>query len=291
MTMPALRHVNEIWVSSEFGANGLRRVTDKPVRVMPHPTHAPARSGVRIPEVADDVFTFLFVFDYLSVFERKNPVGLVEAFESAFPDPGEARLVIKSINGPQRPVDRERLLYAISDRPDIVLVERYLDRHELDGLMWNADCYVSLHRSEGFGLTMAEMMAIGKPVIATRYSGNLEFMDETNSILVGQKWTPVPAGCDPYPYDIGLGWANPIRRQAVQAMRMMVENPALREQLGAQAARTIARNFSTEALGRAASARLDEIKELRSQTRVARLLAESRRRLRRVATKHSRASD
>ena len=283
MTTPALRYVDEIWVSSEFGAKGLRLATDKPVRVMPHPTHAPARSDVRIPEVADDVFTFLFVFDYLSVLERKNPVGLVEAFAEAFPDPGEARLVIKSINGAKRPTDRERLLYAIGDRPDIVLVERYLDRDELDGLMWNADCFVSLHRSEGFGQTLAEMMAIGKPVIATRYSGNLAFMDETNSILVGQKWTPVPAGCDPYSAHIGLGWANPIRRQAARAMRRMVEDAALRERLGAQAARTIADNFSTEALGRAARARLDEIRELRSQTPVGRLLAESRRRLRKVA--------
>jgi glycosyltransferase involved in cell wall biosynthesis len=283
MTKPALRYVDEIWVSSEFGAAGLRRVTDKPVRVMPQPAHAPAPSDVRIPELEDDLFTFLFVFDYLSVFERKNPVGVVDAFAEAFPDPGKARLVIKSINGDRRPVDRERLLYAIGDRPDIALVERYLDRDELDGLMWNADCYVSLHRSEGFGQTMAEMMAIGKPVIATRYSGNLAFMDETNSLLVGQKWTPVPAGCDPYPDDIGLGWAKPIRRQAVQAMRRMVEEPALREQLGAQAARTIADNFSAEALGLAAKARLDEIRELRSQTPVGRLLAESRRRLRAVA--------
>ena len=175
-------------MSSEFNAKGLRTVTDKPVHVVPHPTHAPrSERSCRIPELADeDLFTFLFVFDYLSVLERKNPVGLIEAFVQAFPTPGEARLIIKSINGAKRPADRERLLYAIGDRPDIVLVERYLDREELDGLMWNADCYVSLHRSEGFGQTLAEMMAIGKPVIATRYSGNLAFMDKTNSILVGQ---------------------------------------------------------------------------------------------------------
>ena len=284
LTTPALRLVDEIWVSSEFNAKGLQQVTDKPVRVVPHPTHAPPYSDVRIPELADeDVFTFLFVFDYFSVLERKNPVGLVEAFVSAFPEPGEARLVIKSINGAKRPADRERLLYAIGDRPDIMLVERYLDRAELDGLMWNADCYVSLHRSEGFGQTVAEMMAIGKPVIATRYSGNLAFMDKTNSILVGQQWTPVPPGSEPYPSNIGLGWADPIRRQAARAMRKMVEDPALRERLGAKAARTIAREFSTEALGRVATARLDEIRELRSRTPVGRLLAESRRRLRRVA--------
>ena len=86
-------------MSSEFNAKALRQLTDKPVSWSRSPTHAPPRSRRGILEIADDdVFTFLFVFDYFSVLERKNPVGLVAAFCQAFPEPGEARLIIKTIN-------------------------------------------------------------------------------------------------------------------------------------------------------------------------------------------------
>ncbi len=100
--------------------------------------------------------------------------------------------------------------------------------------MWNADCYVSLHRSEGFGQTLAETMAIGKPVIATRYSGNLAFMATDNSVLVGHVKVPVRPGSEPYPTMAALG--APKLDQAA-AMRQMFEDAELRERLGGAAAR------------------------------------------------------
>ncbi|QIK75956.1 glycosyltransferase family 4 protein [Nocardioides piscis] len=252
---PAIEPLDEIWVTSSFTADVLRAATDKPVHVLPLPVHSPERSDVVVPELGDsDVFTYLFVFDYLSVFQRKNPLGLVAAYTEAFPAPGEARLVIKSINRAKRPDHAEHLAYAIRDRPDIVVIDRYLSRGELDALMWRADCYVSLHRSEGFGFTMAEEMAIGKPVIATGYSGNMEFMTPANSRPLRHRMVSVPPDAEPYPE--GASWAEPRRGHAVTAMRRVLEDAELRARLGREAAATIAERHSVEALARAVLERL-----------------------------------
>lgn len=252
------RFLDEIWVCSEFNRAAIAPHTNIPVTVVPHPAHSPAESDAQLSEAPDDgVFTYLFVFDYLSVFERKNPVGLVEAFTQAYPVPGDARLVIKAINGDKLQADRERLRYLVADRPDIVLIERYLSRPELDYLMRRADCYVSLHRSEGFGQTLAEMMAIGKPVIATGYSGNLEFTREDNAFLVPYTLIPVPTGCPPYPTT--ANWADPDLDEAARLMRLVREDEALRRDRAARAAATIREEFSTESLARVAAARLQQI--------------------------------
>lgn len=254
----SLDEVDEVWVCSEFNAAAIRPHTSKPVTVVPHPAHAPVRSDVRVTEIADPArFTFLFVFDFLSVGERKNPWGLIEAFKRAFPEQGEAQLVIKSINGKRRPADLERLRYAAADRDDVLLIERYLDRAELDGLMWGADCYVSLHRSEGFGQTLAETMAIGKPVIATGYSGNLAFMREDNSYLVRHTLAPVPPGCDPYPPT--AVWADPDLDHAAELMREVFEDPVAARDRGEAAATYIAEHFSTASLAEHARTRLEQI--------------------------------
>jgi len=273
-----LQWLDEVWVCSEFNAKALRRHTDKPVTIVPHPAHAPRPSTWLPREIADEeVFTFLFVFDQFSVQERKNPVGLIEAFERAFPTPGEARLVIKSINGDKRPVAQEQLRYVANRRPDIRLIERYLLREELDGLMWNADCYVSLHRSEGFGQTLAEMMAIGKPVIATNWSGNLAFMTEENSLLVGHNKVMVGEGHEPYPP--ASRWAAPKIDQAAEQMRRVFDDVDLRERLGRAAERTIAEKQSTMALADVARQRLDEIRQQRASGRYGNVLRRSKERI------------
>ena len=130
-----------------------------------------------------DKFIFLFSFDLLSVLERKNPIGLIQAFIKAFPSTDNATLVIKTINGDKRCLEMEKLRYAVHGRSDIILMDGYLSPIKNSTLTALSDCYVSLHRSEGFGLTIAEAIALGKPVIATGYSGNIEFTNEDNSYL------------------------------------------------------------------------------------------------------------
>jgi glycosyltransferase involved in cell wall biosynthesis len=225
--------VDEVWTASRFVADAIGRVSPKPVHCLPLPLLPPAvaAGATRATFGIPDGYLFLFTFDYLSVFERKNPCDLVEAFTRAFA-PGEGPcLVLKSINGDKRLVDRERLLACIAGRSDIVLIEEYLAAGMKNALLDLCDCYVSLHRSEGLGLTMAETMALGKPVIATGYSGNLQFMTRENSFLVDYRLVPVPAGCAPYA--AGTPWAQPDLDEAAALMRQVFldrDSAALRGQ-------------------------------------------------------------
>jgi len=141
--------------------------------------------------------------------------------------------VIKTINGERRRTDRERLRRACSSRSDILLVEDYLSSDQLTSLMAEATAYVSLHRSEGYGLTMAESMALGRPVIATGYSGNLDFMTEENSLLVPYRLVPVGAGAGPYPST--SHWAEPDVAVAAQHLRRVIDDPEFARDLGERA--------------------------------------------------------
>jgi glycosyltransferase involved in cell wall biosynthesis len=164
---------------------------------------------------------FLFIFDYYSTIERKNPVGLIEAFKQAFA-PGEGPvLVVKSINGHNNRGKREALRHAASGRSDILLVDEFYSPEHKSGIVSLCDAYVSLHRGEGFGLGMAEAMALGKPTIGTRYSGNLAFMDDQNSYLVDFELGTVPEGAGPYP--AGSEWANPDVDHAARLMRFVYD--------------------------------------------------------------------
>jgi SAM-dependent methyltransferase/glycosyltransferase involved in cell wall biosynthesis len=228
-------YVDEIWSISEFARQAIATISTKPVYAFPLPIVEPqvdmtvGRSQLGLP----DGFMFLFCFDLLSIFERKNPLGLIEAYSKAF-RPGEGPLlVIKAVNGQFEAGSLERLKLAASRRPDIIVLDKYLDPETNMALMVASDCYVSLHRSEGFGLTMAEAMALGKPVIATAYSGNLDFMTADTSYLV--PWAPgkVPIGCSPY--RAGARWAEPDLDAAAQIMRKVYNNPLLAAEIGRRA--------------------------------------------------------
>ena len=200
---------------------------------------------------------FLFSFDYLSTAERKNPEGLVDAFTSAFAPGDGPVLVIKSINADRRPGEAERLRLRAAAEADVVLLEEYLDASHRDALVALCDCYVSLHRSEGLGLTMAEAMAWGKPVIATNYGSNLQFMTDENSFLVPWQPAAIPAGAAPYP--AGGVWADPDLDAAARLMRAVIDEPEIAAARGARAAADIATMHSAAVAGQQIKARLDEI--------------------------------
>jgi glycosyltransferase involved in cell wall biosynthesis len=249
--------VDEIWVYSRFMAENIGAVAPVPVIALPPPVAPPPTAGEQLRLGVPPGFLFLFVFDYLSTVQRKNPVGLIEAFKSAFA-PGEGpQLLIKTINAPLRALAEEEVLWAAHGREDVHVVDRSLSAQELHALMAACDCYASLHRSEGFGLTMAEAMAIGKPVIGTRYSGNVDFMDDENSYLVDFAVARVGPDCEIYPPE--GEWAEPSVEHAAQLMRSVVEEPEEAARRGARAARDIARELSPEATGAAMRARLQEL--------------------------------
>jgi len=249
--------VDEIWVYSHFMATNIGAATSKPVIALPPPVQRPATPAEPVRLGVPQGYLFLFAFDYLSTIQRKNPVGLIDAFKRAFaPDEGP-QLLIKTINAPLRPLAEEAVLWAAHGREDIHVIDRSLSAGERDGLMAACDCYVSLHRSEGFGLTMAEAMAIGKPVIATGYSGNVDFMRAANSHLVDYEIGLVGPECEIYPAD--GEWAQPSVAHAAELMRRVVARPEEAAALGARAAQDIARELSPQATGAAMRARLEAL--------------------------------
>jgi hypothetical protein len=251
--------VDEIWVYSRFMAENIGAVAPVPVFALPPPVQAPAEPAAALRLGVPDGFLFLFVFDYLSTIQRKNPVGLIEAFKLAFA-PGEGpRLLIKTINAPLRPLAEEELLWAAHGRSDIHVIDRSLSGEAMDGLMAACDCYVSVHRAEGFGLTMAEAMAIGKPVIGTGYSGNVDFMDGENSYLVDYTIGRVGPECEIYPPE--GEWAEPSIEHAAELMRSVRSEPAAAMAKGERARADVSRLLSAAVTGRRMRERLERLGE------------------------------
>ena len=249
--------VDEVWVATEHIADALRSLTKKPVRTVrvpltPGPVGEISRKELGMPEG----FCFLFVFDYRSVFRRKNPLGLVQAFKDAFEPGAGPSLVIKSICGDEFPADRAELVEAVADRPEIHLVEDTVPVEAKNAMIANCDCYVSLHRSEGLGLTMAEAMYFGRPVIATAYSGNLDFMTEENSFLVPYAAAKIGPHADPYPPD--GEWAEPDLAAAAAMMRAVVADPEAAAARARRAAIDIRYTHSPEAAAASIEARVAE---------------------------------
>jgi glycosyltransferase involved in cell wall biosynthesis len=238
-------YVDEVWVPSMYVRDAVARDAEVPVLVMPIPVDAPqppaaSRSELRLPLG----FVFLTVLDLVSA-ERKNPFDTIAAFTRAF-EPGEGpTLVVKTINGHERkPGILAELVAAASDRPDVVVRDGYVSPAERDALVATCDCFVSLHRSEGYGLTLAEAMAFGKPVLATGYSGNLEFMDPEASYLVPYELVPVPT--EWWAHAPGAMWAQPDVAAAAEAMRQVYDHPESAGVVGVRARERILSRYSPE---------------------------------------------
>jgi len=256
--------VDEIWVYSTYVAEQIGRASPVPVIPVPLPVEAPPPVRAHVPfDLPADAFVFLFVFDHLSTVERKNPLGLIEAFRTAFEPGAGPRLVVKTINGHLRREAHERLRWAAGGREDILIADASLASDALAALYARADCYVSLHRSEGFGLTLAESMILGKPVIATAYGGNTDFMTPLNSYLVDWTLREVGPHAEHYPRD--GHWAEPSVEHAAALMRAVYENPEERHRRGERARADITATLNPRAVGAIGRARLARI--VRSEER------------------------
>jgi glycosyltransferase involved in cell wall biosynthesis len=266
--LEGLRFVDEVWVASEYVRRAIAAQADVPVHVVPLPIEAPT-TPPRSPAEQDlpGRFTFLFVFDFVSA-QRKNPTAVVEAFKQAF-EPGEGPvLVMKSINGKERkPQWLDDLVSATEGRPDIRVIDAYVAADQRDALLAACDCYVSLHRSEGFGLTVAEAMAHGKPVIATGYSGNLEFMNESNGYLVPYLLTQIPE--DWWAYSPGADWAEPDVGAAAMLMRAVYDDQEEARSRGARAREDVLNAFSLDRTAEFITDRLRDVRGRGGRTQVA----------------------
>lgn len=253
--------VDEIWVYSHYVQGILSHVSPVPVVRVPLPIVAPPAGADLGEHALPDGFTFMFLFDFYSTLARKNPLGLVEAFTRAF-TPGEGPLlVLKSHNGDFKPERLAQLREAAADRGDIHVIDRFFSAADMAALMRRADCYVSLHRAEGFGLTLGETMALGKPVIATGFSANLDFMTSDNSYLV--RYQEVEVGREGENYPASGTWAEPDLEHAAQLMREVWERQDEARARGERAQREITEPFSLEAIGETARLRLKRLAAVR----------------------------
>ncbi len=256
------RLVDEIWTPSAYSKRCIEAAAAKPVLTFPHPVREPAvpagrvRSRLGIPAG----FVFLFMFDFFSTLERKNPIGLADAFGRAFEPCEGPTLVLKSINGSREPLEMERLRHAVGDRPDIVLIDEHLSSSECAALLAEADCYISLHRAEGFGLTIADAMARGTPVIASGYSGNLEFTSDDTAYLVPVR--RVPVGPDVCPYPAGDVWGDPDLDVAAELMRRVYRHPAEARRKATAARRAILTEHGHARAARFLTAQFERIQDL-----------------------------
>jgi glycosyltransferase involved in cell wall biosynthesis len=255
--------VDEVWTYSDYVTHVLSAASPVPVVTMPPPVLPPRGAG-RAPDLGldADAFTFLFSFDFFSTTRRKNPTGLVRAYAQAFGPEDATQLVVKTFNGDAKPESLRELIGVTADRPDVHVVDRFLPVEEKNALLARSDCFVSLHRAEGFGLSLAEAMLLGKPVVATGYSGNLQFMTPANSWLVGYELTRVGPGSSIYPAD--AVWADPAIDHAAELLReVRAGGQAVRER-AERGRRDVAELLSPERTGAAARARLERLAALRA---------------------------
>jgi glycosyltransferase involved in cell wall biosynthesis len=256
----AFEHLDEVWGASEHITTAIAEASPIPVSkvrlpVVPTPPSTASRSHLGLPED----FTFLFVFDHHSILKRKNPIGLIESFTRAFTPGSGASLVLKSINADQYPEDRDRVRAAAGEHPDVHLIDSYVSAGDKSAMIASCDCYVSLHRSEGFGLTLAEAMYFGRPVIGTGYSGNLDFMTEDNSYLVEHAMRPIGPGSEPYPAE--GEWAEPDLEHAAHLLRRVFDDRDAAMERGLRGATDIRRTHSPGAAGESVERRLEEIRQ------------------------------
>jgi glycosyltransferase involved in cell wall biosynthesis len=267
--MASVHRVDEIWVATEYVQHIFERTTDKPVIVVPAVVEGETSAAFdrRHFGLPQRPVLYFYSFDASSSYARKNPLGFVRAFARAFPAEQRGRdaaLVLKAMRLDWFP-ELERLLRREVARVGGTLITDDLTNEEMTSLLHCADVYVSLHRSEGFGLGMAEAMRLGKPVISTAYSGSVDFATADNSLQVGyrlvaisdedHRFHPAMTGL----YRAGQLWADPDLDQAAYWMRMLLERPAERRRLGQAARRTILTDFSRQRAGQRARARLDQI--------------------------------
>jgi glycosyltransferase involved in cell wall biosynthesis len=248
----AAEGLEAIWTPSEFSARGIRRTlgSSVPVAVIPHSV-APPQFGApaALPfSLPNGVTLFGFFFDARSVIERKNPADLLRAFRLAFKKDDRVALVLK-VSHPESAPDTMRRLEALADGLRVVwLRDERLDDAQISTLLSKLDVYASLHRAEGFGLGLAEAMALGKPVVATGFSGNLEFMDERSARLVRYREVVTERAYGAYPR--GTRWAQPDVEHAAEIFRKLAGSRELRSEIGKRARQRIEETLAPRVVAR-----------------------------------------
>ncbi|HWA10206.1 MAG TPA: glycosyltransferase family 4 protein [Opitutaceae bacterium] len=257
--MPAFDFFDEVWCPSDFTREAIAMKSPVPVLTMPHAIAFERPAGNFRPrfQLPADPFLFLFVYDLNSYSERKNPRAVIEAFRQSGLAGRGAALVVKVQNTAGNESDFAALQSAVADLPGTRLIAETLTRAEIYQLESACDCFVSLHRAEGFGLAVAECMYLGKPVISTDWSATAEYVTPANGCPV--RCRPVTLERNHGPYMKGSTWADPDVAHAAECMRRVFSDRALAAQLGAAARATIETRFAPAVIGARYRRRLESI--------------------------------
>ena len=257
-----LEQFDEVWAASDFAYDAIRPAVRRPVLHIPnacepHITTPLDRSHFGIPAGR---LAILFFFDFRSHSTRKNPRAVIKAFRQlreARPD-ADVQLVLKFHHSPHEPGAADELAAAATTFGDRVsIIDATLTNNESWNLVRCCDCFLSLHRSEGFGRGPAEAMFFGKPVIATGWSGNMEYMRPDNSFPV--RYSLIPVGNDEYPFPQGQVWAEPDVDHATELLIQVVDDPSHAKRVGERAQEHMRANYSDVVLGARYRARFERI--------------------------------
>ena len=252
--------VDEIWAQSRFVGSVFQRVTDKPVTYMPMAVAIPtplnySRDRFTFPK---SNFLFFMMFDGNSWLSRKNPLAGVQAFIKAFPpNTSGVGLVIKAMNINIVDSQWQALLNLVDNDPRVFIVNNKMHRQDSIDLMACCDAYISLHRSEGFGRVIAEAMLLGKPTIATNFSGNVDFCNSATSYLVDGELVPLRKG--DYIFYEDQYWCDPDVTIASEKMLQLFEDKSGRDRIALAGQHHIKSYHSITAVACAYAARFGEI--------------------------------
>lgn len=253
--------VNEVWVPSDFVANSIALKSPVPVVKIPHGievklTKTSTRLDFSLPE---QTFLFLTMYDVKSYQARKNPKASIDAFKLAFqPDNMSVGLVVKINNANSNLHELQSVYDMIDDYKNIYIIKETLSRDDTNELINITDSYISLHRSEGFGLGLAEAMYLGKPSIGTNWSSNTDFMTNTNSCLVN--YNLVSVGTDNGPYKAYQYWAEPDIEHASHYMKLLVTDRDYYNTISSLGEKYIKENLSPTVIGEMIKKRLEYLK-------------------------------
>jgi len=256
----AFAPLDEVWTNSDFEMASIGAMAPLPmhkIRLPVEATEMSAEKGRELFGIPQDRLVFLVAFDVGSTSARKNPRMVVQAFREAFTEEDNVFLVIKFHSTSLEPAITRDITRALKGAENVLVIADRLTDHDMQLLQAACDCFVSAHRSEGYGLNLAEFMAAGKPVIATAYSGNLEFFDEKTGFPLGYTLVEIDRETGPYmPYAV---WAEPSKEDVVESLRKIYENQAEAWKRGRAAATKIRAELSVEAIGQDILNRLREI--------------------------------
>jgi len=257
-----LNRFNEVWTATTFVQDSISEAVGIPTYCMRLGCEVRKRALVsrRRYNIRESAYAFLFAFDFLSYVSRKNPFAVIDAFRSLLVDRpfDDVVLIIKTSNAERRPemkAEFDAAVETLSDR--VVVINETLSNNEMKSLMYLTDCFVSLHRSEGFGFGIAEAMALAKPVIVTAYSGNMDYCSDDTALLIPYELVALQPG--QYPHWENQRWAEPDVDAARRAMIALIDDPDQGRMLGRQARRKMASDWSYLSVGSGYSDRVNNI--------------------------------